>query len=61
MSWHDETPWRRRHAKRLDGPDALEAIESKVRNGDLSIRQAIRLAYMVGMKDAKPKAKEATR
>lgn len=49
MSWHDETPWRRRHRKPAQTPQQrLDEIEGKCRAGDIGLRQAIEAAYRVG-------------
>lgn len=56
--WHDANPWRSRKPKpELSGPEALEAIERKLREGDLGLTDALRMAFMVGFKSRKERRK----
>lgn len=49
MPWHDENPWRRRHKKAAETiEDRLDEIEERCRAGDISLRQAINEASVVG-------------
>jgi hypothetical protein len=58
MPWHDATPWRARKVKPLlSGPDALAAIEKKLREGDLSLTDALRVAFMAGFQSHKERRK----
>lgn len=60
MSWHDQTPWRRRHQQTaVSAEQRIDEIEGRCRSGDISLRQAIEAAFAVGKAHAQVRQEPA--
>jgi hypothetical protein len=60
MPWHDEAPWRAKRRKPAQTPEQrLAEIERLCRYGDISIGDAIRMAFTTGQ-HSRPKAATTT-
>lgn len=58
MPWHDANPWRARKPKpALSWPEAMAAIERKLREGDLGLTDGLRMAFMIGFNSRKERRK----
>lgn len=63
MPWHDQTPWKRKHDKAAQKAAVmakLERLDRTVRDGDMSVLDAVKAAYLIGCLDDHPKPRITT-